>query len=289
MLRGRGARVLMTPRAYIRAQLRLFAAGRQLAVQKASRRRSRSTPASEAPVALLFSPHPDDECLTGALALNLKRMHGWRVVNVAVTLGSRAARRRARLTELRAACARLAFELILPAPGGLTGIHPAARRERPAAWARAVARMGSILRRCRPMLVCLPHAADGHPTHAGVHWLVMDALRSMPAEFACRLAETEFWRPMRRPNLMLPVGETDAADLLAALLAHRGELRRNPYHRRWPAWLLDNARRGAELVGGAGAAAPEIPFAVLYRIGEWRRGRYRVAARPENYIQPFQR
>ena len=39
--------------------------------------------------ALVFSPHPDDECLTGALPLRLHR-ENWQIVNIAVSLGSTA-------------------------------------------------------------------------------------------------------------------------------------------------------------------------------------------------------
>ena len=41
--------------------------------------------ALDAPRVLIFSPHPDDECIIGGLALRLQRESGWRVVNVAVT------------------------------------------------------------------------------------------------------------------------------------------------------------------------------------------------------------
>ena len=57
---------------------------------------SRAAVASDAPVALIFSPHPDDECINGGLALRLRREAGMRVVNVAVTLGSNEARRAGR-------------------------------------------------------------------------------------------------------------------------------------------------------------------------------------------------
>jgi hypothetical protein len=43
----------------------------------------RAPAAPGAPVALLFSPHPDDEVLTGLLPLRLQREAGARVVNVA--------------------------------------------------------------------------------------------------------------------------------------------------------------------------------------------------------------
>src|SRR5208283_2374685 len=47
----------------------------------------------EAPCALLFSPHPDDETITGGLALRLLREAQWRIINVAVTLGTKRERR----------------------------------------------------------------------------------------------------------------------------------------------------------------------------------------------------
>jgi hypothetical protein len=64
----------------------------------------------------------------------------------------------------------------------------------------------------------------------------------------------------------------DVADLIAALSFHVGEVRRNPYHLRMPAWLQDNVRRGAELVGGQGSAAPDFMFATLYRARRWKNG-----------------
>jgi hypothetical protein len=64
----------------------------------------------------------------------------------------------------------------------------------------------------------------------------------------------------------------DVADLVAGLSLHAGEVRRNPYHLRLPAWLQDNVRRGAELVGGEGSAAPDWPFATLYRLRHWKNG-----------------
>jgi N-acetylglucosamine malate deacetylase 1 len=98
---------------------------------------------------------------------------------------------------------------------------------------------------------------------------VMDALKTMPPEFRCQAVETEFWGQMSHPNLMVESSLDDVADLLAALSCHAGELQRNPYHLRLPAWLQDNVRRGAELVGGQGGAAPDYLFATLYRVREW--------------------
>ena len=86
--------------------------------------------AADAPVALLFSPHPDDEVITGAAALRLRLESGWRVVNIAVTLGSKLDRRAPRWAELQDACADLGFELH-SATGedarALTEVRPARR------------------------------------------------------------------------------------------------------------------------------------------------------------------
>jgi len=50
-------------------------------------------------------------------------------------------------------------------------------------------------------------------------------------------------------------------------------VKRNPYHLRMPAWMQDNVRRGAELVGGQGGPSPDFMFATLYRVRRWKNGR----------------
>ena len=65
----------------------------------------------DSPTALILSPHPDDECIMGALPLRLMREAGFRVVTVAITLGSNLSRRKERLDELKKACDWIGFEL----------------------------------------------------------------------------------------------------------------------------------------------------------------------------------
>src|SRR5205823_11876171 len=91
--------------------------------------------------------------------------------------------------------------------------------------------------------------------------------------FECYLIETEFWGQMTHPNLMVEISEEDLADMITATSFHVGEVKRNPYHLLLPAWMLDNVRRGAELVGGQGAVAPDFTFAALYRLRQWREGK----------------
>src|SRR5437762_13086988 len=54
-----------------------------------------------APRVLIFSPHPDDEVIIGGLALGLLRGAKWKVMNVAVTQGSKKERQGERRSEER--------------------------------------------------------------------------------------------------------------------------------------------------------------------------------------------
>ena len=225
--------------------------------------------APDAPVALIFAPHPDDECIVGALALRLLRDMKMRVIDVAVTQGSNKERQAPRFQELTNACRFLGFEVVATQPGGLEKIRPATRHDAPAHWAVAVDVIAAILRARRPKIVFAPHEADWNTAHMGTHHLVMDALAKAGPELTCYIVETEYWQAMSAPNLMSEVGPELLADLIAALTFHVEEVRRNPYHIGLPAWMQDNVRRGAEIVGGQGGAAPDYRFATLYRVLRW--------------------
>jgi LmbE family N-acetylglucosaminyl deacetylase len=225
-----------------------------------------------APRVLVFSPHPDDECIVGGLALRLMRESRVRILDVAVTLGSDRARQAARLDELRAACGYLGFEVVTTAPRGLEDVNPRARALHAREWQAAVDVVARIVADHRPAVVFCPHEGDWNSTHVGTHLLVMDALARQAPDFACAVVETEYWGAMATPNLMVELGAEDLAHLLTALSFHAGEVRRNPYHLLLPAWMQDNVRRGSELVGGQGGAAPDFTFATLYRLSRWADG-----------------
>ncbi len=225
----------------------------------------------DAPVALVFSPHPDDECIVGGLPLRLLREARWRILNVAVTQGSNKERQAARYAELKGACRFLQFELVQTAPGGLERIHLKSRNSDTAHWRVCAQTIAAILSRYQPRLVFFPHDRDWNSTHIGTHHLVVDALTTLPG-FACYTCETEFWGAMDDPNLMIESRPADVADLMAACSFHVGEVRRNPYHLSQTAWMQDNVRRGGELVGGQGGAAPDFLFATLYRLRRWEAG-----------------
>jgi len=228
--------------------------------------------APDAPRALFFAPHPDDETISGGLALRLYREAKMNVINVAVTQGSKKERQAERLVELQNACDYLGFGLQTTVPNGLERVTARTRQGEPSYWSGMVKVIADILVKHQPRVILFPHERDWNGTHIGVHHLVTDALRLMPAHFDCFTVQTEFWGAMDDPNLAVEISEGDLADLIAGTSFHVGEVKRNPYHLSLPAWMLDNVRRGAELVGGQGGAAPDFTFAALCRLQKWSGG-----------------
>src|SRR5882762_339149 len=195
------------------------------------------------------------------------------LINVAVTQGSKKERQAERLVELQGACNCLGYGLQTTGPNGLEKVTARTRQNEPQLWAGMVKVIADILAKHKPRVILFPHERDWNSTHIGTHFLVMDALKKMLSSFECFLIETEFWGAMDAPNLMVEVSDQDLADLITATTFHIGEVKRNPYHLLLPAWMMDNVRRGAELVGGQGGAAPDFTFAALYRLRKWSQSR----------------
>lgn len=233
--------------------------------------------AADAPKALFLAPHPDDECISGGIAVRLLREAQMNVINVAVTLGSKKERHAGRLQEVTNACRYLGFGLVVagvrpPSGAGLQNIHPKTRESDPAHWSACVGAIREIIETNLPKVLIFPHEGDWNSTHIGTHFLAMDALKQMPSSFECFLVETEFWGAMSDPNLLVEISQQDLGDMMAATSFHVGEVGRNPYHLLLPAWMMDNVRRGAEVAGGQGGAAPDFAFAALYRLRKWSQG-----------------
>jgi len=217
----------------------------------------------DAALVLMLSPHPDDECIVGALPLRLRREARMRVINVPITFGSEVSRQKMRLLELREAVAYLGFELRFDER------LIAASDEAIVSW------LAHLLIKQPPAVLVFPHDKDWHPTHLRTNRLAMEALRRTGGHFSCLIVETEYWHAMSEPppNLVVESLPKDVADLVTALSFHRGEVDRNPYHLRLPAWMMDNARR-AELLTGKGSTVPDFVFATLYRLRRWRKGKF---------------
>ena len=47
---------------------------------------------------------------------------------------------------------------------------------------------------------------------------------------------------------------------------------------------MDNVRRGAELVGGQGGAAPDFTFATLYRLQNWHGGKLQASLKTGKFL-----
>jgi LmbE family N-acetylglucosaminyl deacetylase len=253
---------------YVDAFARLMAEGVSIPLGEATGR-VEVQPTADAPVALLFSPHPDDEVIIGGLPLRLMRECGWRVINIAVTQGSNLDRRAERWTELNKCCDRIGFELLPTRTGGLDRINPESRRNDPTAWRIDVELIAELVRKHQPAAIFMPHTEDWNVTHIGTNLLVTDAFALLGADLNCLAVETEFWRPMQSPNLVVESSAEDLAHLLEALSFHVGEISRNPYHLTMPAWMINNVRRGTEVVGGQGGSGPAMGFATLYRLNRW--------------------
>ncbi len=263
-------------RDYVIRMAELYKAGKNIPLEQSQGRSAprvlgpQGIPVAEAHTALIFSPHPDDEVIIGGWPLRLMRECGWRIVNVAVTLGSNKERKQARMDELSRCCQDIGFELHVPCGMGLDGINLMARRDDPVGWNQSVAAICDTLTHYRPRAIFYPHAADFNRTHIGVHGLVRHALLRLGSDLPLFSVETEFWAQMDGPNVLVETSPQDTADLIHALGFHIGEIRRNPYHLTVPAWMMDNVRRGAEVLSGQGHAAPPMCFGTLYHLARWQ-------------------
>lgn len=194
---------------------------------------------------LLLAPHPDDESIIGLLPLRLKEECHARVWVVPATLGSDVPRQNVRKKELQAAGRVLGFQVVFP--------------ENPL----PVSGLVHLLQKLEPDILVLPHARDGHATHRTTHALGVAAMDQVGKTMI--VIETEYWHPLQKPNVMVSASRRHLTTLQRALKCHVGEVARNDYAARLPAWMSDNVRRGAELIGGAGGAAPKMAYATLYR------------------------
>jgi N-acetylglucosamine malate deacetylase 1 len=246
------------------------------------------------PHVLFCAPHPDDECLVAALALRLRLEADAKVTNIAITLGSDHAQRPRRRRELESAHQVLGFDLLIPTePGaasadGFEDVHLSARDSHPQAWAKRVAALSEIFDSTQPEAVLAPHEEDFNSTHIGTHYLVSEALDAYLArhpESDVLFVETEFWHQVTDANLMVGLTPELAAIQIVAAAEHGGEMKRMPYHLLHPCRLMDNVRRGSEVVGGQGAAVQPFVFAELYRV-RFRRGREVIGPAPGNHILP---
>lgn len=220
---------------------------------------------------MILSPHPDDESIVGSLALRLQKENNWHAINVAVTTGSNEERRPARIKELNAACELLDIECAFLSEK----------------WSMKEKELKSLIQKYQPSLIIAPHIKDFHPTHMKTGELCQKVLSKMK-DISLLVAWSEFWGPMKNPNLLVEV-PVDILELqMRALELHKGEVARNPYHLRLPAWMMDSVRRGSEVIGGKGTEATQMAFGVLYRLQILRSGKLHTAKLKTPFIEAQQ-
>jgi LmbE family N-acetylglucosaminyl deacetylase len=184
------------------------------------------------PTAVHFSPHPDDEVLGAPGGLFALRDAGWRIVNVACSLG-RTEQRERRVRELREACRRARFEL------RENGAHAS-----------------EVLEELRPDLVVAPSPHDPHPFHGEVARSTLEAVAAAGAPRTVWL--WTLWGEPLLPTLAVELTDARLAEIQHALEAHEGELARTDFRR-----LLRARAEVWGVVGGErlhGYGAPALPF-----------------------------
>ena len=99
------------------------------------------------------------------------------------------------------------------------------------------------------------------------------------------VAWTEFWGAMTKPNLLVEVSKEILNLQMQALEKHVGEVERNPYHLRLPAWMMDNVRRGSEIIGGKGESSADMAFGVIYKLERLINGKPSKLKLPKNFLK----
>jgi len=207
-------------------------------------------------VVLHVSPHPDDELIGAPGALFALRDAGWRIVNLACSLG-RAKQRTRRRGELEEACRRAGFELVVPTDLPGLGVDDDSEHAQ-AALAELVA---GRLREHPGCVLSGPSPHDGHHGHEVVGRAIRDAAEVASGE--ARWLIWGLWGELPFPNLLVEFGLERMAEIKRALSAHVGEVARNDYLALVEARARMNAILGPERVYGFGSPGSRAPFAEL--------------------------
>ena len=207
-------------------------------------------------VVLHFAPHPDDELIGAPATLMDLRDAGWRVVNLACGLG-RPEQRKRREAELREACRLAGFELIVSE-------QPISRGDdRAVAHAALLDLAREAIDNLAPRIVLSPSPHDRHHAHELVACAVRDALGEGLGA-APRWWMWALWGTLPRPTLGTAFDQARLDEILSALSAHRGELKRNDYRLMVKARAAMNASLAPELLFDFGAErSSDAPYAEL--------------------------
>ena len=173
------------------------------------------TPAAPSPAVLVLAPHPDDELLGCPAHLFGLRDAGWRVVVLALTLGSATDARPRRRRELEAACSTAGFELVVAPDGLLDGPSSAPF-------------VADLAARVEARVLVSPGPHDDHPRHELTGRVAIACLRDRVAP---RLWLWGLWADIALPTSLCVYRADRLAEIEVALEEHGGEIERNDYLR----------------------------------------------------------
>lgn len=213
---------------------------------------------------LHLAPHPDDELLGVPATLMDLRDEGWRVVNVACSLG-RAEQQSRRMGEVQEACRRARFELIVPdAPFAISRKDDLALAQR-----GLTIFIQQLLDEFRPAVVVSPSPHDRHYGHETVARAALSALEA-DENPTLRWWMWGIWAGLAMPNVAVKFGERRMTEVLTAFEAYSGELSRNDYRRLLCGRSQMNASLGPEVVFGFGHPAANTKYVELFMELSWR-------------------
>lgn len=201
---------------------------------------------------LHLSPHPDDELLGSPAVLMSLAAAGHEITNLAVSLG-RPDERARRQRELREACARAGFSLVLCSPVHEIGLHD----DRSAAQAGLTAEVVTLATEGGFELLIAPSPHDGHHGHEVVGRSAVAAAEaaSLP------LWMWSLWSTLAAPTILHTFTHPVLARILHALDAHESQLERNDYRKILRARAELIAGLGPERVFGFGGSGIDAPLA----------------------------
>ncbi len=149
-------------------------------------------------------------------------------------------------------------------------------------WPTKAKELKSLIQKYQPNLILAPHLKDHHPTHIKTGKLLEKVLKT--SKIKTLVAWTEFWGAMEKPNCLVEVPNEILELQMKALVMHAGEVARNPYHLRLPAWMMDNVRRGGEIISNVGGEVPKMPFGVIYHLQLFKNGKLTKVKLPTPFL-----
>jgi LmbE family N-acetylglucosaminyl deacetylase len=187
---------------------------------------------------------------------------GWRVVNLACSLGRPADRERRR-GELAQACRLAGFELEIPEGLPPIGAHDDLALAQPA-LSGAIADAAQDL---DVQLIVGPSPHDAHPGHEVVGRAIRDAVETRGSPI--NVMFWGLWGELPVPNVLVPFDAARLAEIQHALSAHAGELQRNRYDRLVESRAVAHAVLGPECVFGFGGPGGEHDYVELLTQVVW--------------------